>query len=121
MTINLLKVQFSSQYASLKLIAQGGGTIINPVTSTFVTNTNVIPHNAKTDKLIWQVGGRLTDLTNPGILEPGIITPFSTFDGRIGVFANISSSNLTIILTTSTAGSPQDSIQWDYFYRILVP
>lgn len=121
MSINLLEVQFSSQYASLKLVNEGTGILTAPTTSTSVQVTATIPHNAGTSQVILQVGGSLYDNVIPGVLEPGIITPWSTGDGRVNCSAQADANNLYLVLTLSTGVSPQDSITWTYYYRVIVP
>jgi len=123
MSINLLEVQFSSQYASLKLVAEGGGLLSNPgtVSPGALTVSVNIPHNQGIDRLLWQVGGVISDPTS-SISLAGIITPWTTSDGRIEARACLDSTNLTLFLTSSSAGiGGADAVDWTYFYRVLAP
>lgn len=119
--MNYQDVLFSSFTASLKVAIQGSGTINVPTTSTTAAQTATIPHNLGTSNLIWQVGGVLTDTVINQNLEPGIITPYSTFDGRVQAWATVDDTNLYITLQNSTAGTSQDATQFDYYYRVMVP
>lgn len=115
---NFQNLQMTSTTSSLKVLAEGTGSLSLPSTVSKVTITNNIFHGYGSDDLIWQVDGTLSfGSTTYG----GIVTPWETSDGQYTFVATLDSENLYISGIAQTAGSATVAATITYAYRILVP
>lgn len=119
--INPLLIQMSSKTASLKILAEGNGSLTVPSASSGSPKsaTNTVNHNYGQNNLLWQVG--FTIVFSGGGTMAGLMTPYVTADGQTTVLSTIDSNNLYITGLAQTAGSPTLSYTVNYSYRILVP
>lgn len=121
MTFDPLKIQMSSLTASLKILAQGTGSLnVSSASSGSPQSvTSTIVHNYGSDNLLWQIG--FTIAFSGGGTTTGLLTPWVSADGQETVVSTIDSNNLYIIGKAQTAGSPTLAYTVTYNYRILVP
>lgn len=115
------KIQMSSKAASLKILAEGTGSLIvlSATAGNPQSTTNEVFHNYGSNNLLWQVG--FTIIFSGGGTTTGLLTPWVSGDGQETVIATIDSTNLYITGKAQTAGSATLSYTVNYSYRILVP
>lgn len=116
MTVDIAKLQMSSNTSSQKIIAEGSGnfTVTGLAGAGLALSSATIPHPAGTDDLIIEV-------TSNTSYSGGTVIPWQSNDGRITQYAAIDSSNLYIYCVLSSAGDGIPGFTLSYTYRIIVP
>lgn len=117
---SLPNVQMSASNSSLKVIAEGNGTIqVNSLAGGFFAGgiSPPIPHNARTDNLIWQVA-TFASVEGDGNNIP---TPYESNDDRALIHSYVDETNLYVEAAYQSSTGDLASFSIDFFYRVLLP
>lgn len=115
---NLPHIQLSSDNASLKLAAEGSAkvSVVAVQAGQFADGLTVIPHNAGTDNLIWQVAMFSSSLDTGN----NVPTPFESNDDAELLHSYVDSTNLYIeVAQQSNTGSLVNFVV-DFYYRVMI-
>lgn len=113
------KVSFYTDTSAMKQIEVVPGSVTAPYTTGTASNTVTIAHGLGTSDVLWFCTGSVVGY------EPyfvNVSTPMSIgASGRTSFRVEVDATNIYVIGTSSTAGSPQEAVTFNFKLFIVLP
>lgn len=117
--MNVNSTSLISNIPSLKVVDVKTGSVTAPYTTTYAEASVAVPHGMGTDEIIPIAQAK--PFYSWGGSGDYVTAPFATNDGRQGFEVRWDATNVYLVGISSTGGSPQDPVTYNYTLFICVP